>query len=163
MAFKVYGDANNEHIGVADEQDRSITSEKRLKQLFDSGFKFEACAAQAAVIEGLALHYLIIVKAFAGATVSPSVEAGLKNSRLTFGQVKDAILSANALTDATLATDLDQYARERNLIAHHLVASLHDFDLDGFYLRGQRVMQELWRECRRLVMPKIQPLLDAER
>ena len=75
VGFQVKGDSHDEmEICAVDALEQVLTSISRLDELHQNGFRFEAAVAQAALVEGLLLHYLLIV-------LSQVINAVLQNSR----------------------------------------------------------------------------------
>ena len=67
-----------------------------------AGFSFEARVAQAAMIEALCMHYLMLLKKVTGKTIHPNLQAKLSKGRITFGQLKDAVAHTELLEPEAL-------------------------------------------------------------
>jgi hypothetical protein len=144
MALKVLGDDRDQtQIWAVTDGEATITSVERQDQLLDGGFEFEAAAAQAALVEGLLLHYLLL-SPLRGYVLTPEVEQRLKKERITFGQIKDALVAIGAFHDPGLAAGVPKYVDQRNEIAHHLIGGKHDFNFRAFYNDGRGIAFKLW-------------------
>lgn len=130
---------------VTDHNDHVLTTVSRLNELYAKGYRFEAAIAQAALVEGLLLHYLLVAKHIDLVAFDRATETRLAQERITFGQIKDALTAANAFHDTALASDVAAYVLDRNHIAHHLTARLIGLDLEQFYARGTTLAFALWK------------------
>jgi hypothetical protein len=82
---------DHKNYEVTGANDQVVTSSARQDELAKAGFQFEACVSQAAMIEALCMHYLMLLKKVRGKTIQPKLQAKLSEGRITFGQLKDAI------------------------------------------------------------------------
>jgi hypothetical protein len=95
MAFRVFGDERDEDdITVVNDNGDVVTTAKRQEALFAEGNRFEAAVAQAAMVEGLLLHYLLVKKQVDLVQFDQATLDRLVAERLTFGEVKDALVRA---------------------------------------------------------------------
>lgn len=146
MAFKILGDNRDEaDIWVVDASERVLTSARRIDELQRAGYIFEAAVAQATVVEGLLLCYLLTAKQIDLIKFDNTTEKRLAEERITFGQVKDALKKAQAFHNAALAGDVESYVAERNQLAHHLAIGLKAYDLEQFYEKGRHIASLLWK------------------
>lgn len=143
MAFAIDLD-NPDHSNytVTDADDETITSSARQDQLVRAGFLFEACVAQAAMLEALCMHYLMLLKKVTAKTIQPNLQTKLSKGRITFGELKDAVGHAGLLGPPVFG-ELSQYVLERNQLAHHMVGGMMIVDLANFYERGRRLGEQL--------------------
>jgi hypothetical protein len=149
MAFYLHGDARDatEIIVLADANDPTsrVTSLKDQAALFEKGEKFAAATARATMIDGLALHYLLMAEISQGLTLDPKTRARLTAQRITLGQINEGLKLANGFHEPALALALSQFVQDRNHVAHHLAAGSAPFDLDAFFKLGRTVAIGLWR------------------
>ncbi len=152
MAFHLWRDQRDDtEITVVDQAvdtKRTLTSLTRQDDLFSKGFAFEASIARAAMVEGLCLHYLLLAKAHRGAVVDQVAAQRMKDERITFGQLKDALVKARALPDPKLETELRDYVAGRNHLAHHAASGGSSFDFQVWFDSGRRLALALWKEIR---------------
>jgi hypothetical protein len=143
MAFAINLD-NPDHSNyeVTDANDQMITSSVRQDQLVEAGFLFEACVAQAAMIEALCMHYLMLLKKVTGKTIQPDLQAKLSKGRITFGQLKEAVSHTSLLEPEALEA-LSQYVDDRNQLAHHMIGGMVVVDLTRFYQLGRHLGEQL--------------------
>jgi hypothetical protein len=143
MAFAIDLD-NPDHSNyeVTDADDQVVTSSTRQDQLVTAGFLFEACVAQAAMIEALCAHYLMLLKKVKGRTIQPDLQMKLSKGRITFGQLKDAVGHAGLLEPVAFEA-LSSYVDDRNHLAHHMIGGMMVVDLKRFYERGRHLGEQL--------------------
>jgi hypothetical protein len=120
----------------------NLFSSARQDQLLRAGFLFEACVAQAAMIEALCAHYLMLLKKVSGKTIQPNLQKRLSAGRITFGQLKEAV-GHTGLLEPKAFEALAQYVDERNQLVHHMVGGMVIVDLKRFYDRGRRLGEQL--------------------
>ena len=137
---------------VFDEKHQRVTDSQAIDELFASGYKFEAAAAQSMLVEGLTAQYLVLHshvrrQKLVGRNGKPAKLKG----HLTFGRVVSLLVSSNVLHTLSLKNDLERYVAIRNTIAHELVGSTADVDLADFMDLGRRLISMLAPYIREVV------------
>src|SRR5215210_882476 len=121
MGFKIVGTGEDlEQIWVVTNSEVTVTGVQRQDTLYEAGFHFEAVMAQAALVEGLLLHYLLVAKQVRGISLRSQTEERLRTERITFGQIKDELNEIGGFHDPALAGLVSDYVSDRNRVAHHL-------------------------------------------
>ena len=79
-----------------------------------------------------------------GYVLPADVKKRLEQERITFGQIKDALVALDAFHEPELAVAVPRYVKNRNRIAHHLIGGKLDFDFRAFYAEGRAIAFKLW-------------------
>lgn len=151
MAFQIPDDPNDLDIycvATADAPKTLLTSLSRQDKLFALGYEFEAASARAAMLDGLCLGYLMMAKGVRKIAFDQRTLERLKDQRITLGQVKDALIAANALHDPALEALLTQFVKDRNHLTHHAALGVDPFDLKAFFDNGKKLAVDLYSHMR---------------
>lgn len=129
----------------ADKNNQIITSHQHIELLRKSGFLFEACAIQSTVIEAL-LFFVILTRAIHRKEIeSKQIRHGL--SKLTIGRL--ITRSENfALIENGLLKKLRNFNIKRNLLFHHHLVELNDFDYNNYLFENEILIQNLFQTSR---------------
>lgn len=140
-------DYNN--ITVVDDDGDIVMTYKNIENLFEGGYRFEACISQAALLEAVCYHYLILEKDFKNLTFNSASEKRIRTNNLTFGQTKDLLISHKILTEDKQVQILEEYVNNRNLLIHRLVAEMRLIDFDEFFNNGKELLFTIWGQVLR--------------
>jgi hypothetical protein len=131
-------------VSVVTEAHQLLTDSARLEHLFNDGYKFEAAAAQALVIEAMSTMYLLLHHQALG---RPILDEKGRNTELsakaTFGRVVSLIGTSGAYHTDTIEADLRRYANLRNELVHEMSGSSLVFDLDEFFRLGVNLVASM--------------------
>ncbi len=136
-----------------------VTSIPRQNQLFESGFRFEACFAQAAFIEALCFLRLIIARDVDKIDIGRDIEKQIEKRKLTFGKTVGVLRDKRIIPeDSELYKNLKEYVDLRNELAHHLIKEFKSVEYNNFYEKGK----ELFDKLGAVVLAKSKPKLKRK-
>jgi hypothetical protein len=137
-------------IDLQSETEGTLTNLARQDWLFEHGFRFEALAAQAFLVEAVLQLYLQGAIDSKRLLLTQRMAGDLETGRLTLGRVAGVLKKAHAYHEPSLSTDVDKYVDYRNLLAHNLAISL-DWGpfLEEPYCLGRELAVRLWEQVLR--------------
>jgi hypothetical protein len=132
------------HISILDEQDNLLTDTDRQKNLFGDGYRYEACSAQALMVETLCSMYMGLQHQAYG---MPMLDMKGRNvgieGKATFGRVVNLLTSSNAFHKEGIEADLKEYVELRNSLAHEVSGTSSNFNFHTFFELGEKIVKEL--------------------
>jgi hypothetical protein len=131
-------------IAIYDGKDHLLTDIERQKKLFHEGYRYEASAAQALMIETLCSMYMGVRHQ---AYRVPIVDRNGKNVGLkpnaTFGRVVSLLISSNAFHVSGIEDNLNKYVKLRNELIHEVSGTSSSFDFQAFFELGIEIIKML--------------------
>lgn len=144
MALHLEPRSHPTQVSVVTDAHELLTDSIRLDQLFEQGYKFEAAAAQALVVEALSAMYLLLHhQAYDRPILDKNGRAIEPTGQMTFGKVVALLGSSSAYHIDTLEADLKRYKDLRNDLVHEMSGSTVTFDLDAFFRLGVAIIKTM--------------------
>ena len=131
-------------ISIFDEQDNLLTDSHRQKKLFSDGYKYEACSAQALMVETICSMYMGLQHQAYGLPIldKKGKDVGIEG-KATFGRVVILLISSNAFHKKGIDVDLQKYVELRNSFVHEISGTSSNFDFHNFFVLGEKIVNEL--------------------
>jgi hypothetical protein len=134
----------DDDIGIFDGEDCLLSGTERQKKLFQEGYKYEASAAQALMVETLCSMYMGLRHQAYGI---PILDIKGKNvgieSNATFGRVVNLLISSDAFHIVGIEENLKTYVKLRNSLIHEVSGTSSNFDFNEYFELGLNIVKAL--------------------